>query len=254
MSSPISIPWLDQDSPFPSVEQALSYPAGLLAAGADLSLPRLRDAYCNGIFPWYGEGDPVLWWSLDPRMVLACEQFRPSHSLRKRLRAVARQETAPQPAIQVRVDTAFEQVLQACAAPRAGETGTWILPEMQQAYCDWHAAGDVHSIETWIDGQLAGGLYGVSLGAMFYGESMFSRVTDASKIALAYLVRFLSRHGVTHIDCQQDTPHLASLGAAPIPRDEFLIRVHAALQRPSPPWQRGWLSADGTIQPLASQV
>lgn len=248
----ITLAWLDRDTPFPPVDTALREPPGLLAAGADLSLPRLREAYRNGIFPWYSDGEPILWWSLDPRMVLACEAFRPSHSLRKRLRAIARQEHGAAPAVQVRVDTAFDRVMQACAEPRGPHAGTWITPAMQHAYCAWHRAGEAHSIETWIGGRLAGGLYGVSLGAMFYGESMFAHATDASKIALAYLVKFLSRHGVTHIDCQQDTPHLASLGAAPEPRADFLARLRARTAQPGPPWRPGWLDSDGGLHPLAA--
>jgi len=246
--------WLERDTPFPPVETALREPAGLLAAGADLSLARLRDAYRRGIFPWYSEGEPILWWSLDPRLVLPCDAFRASHSLRKRLRAIARREHEPAPMVQVRIDTAFEQVMRACAEPRAPDAGTWILPAMQRAYRDWHHAGEVHSVETWIDGQLAGGLYGVSLGGMFYGESMFSRATDASKIALAYLARFLSRHGVTHIDCQQNTPHLRSLGAGAVPRAEFLAQLPKRVAQAAPPWQSAWLDAQGGIHPLACWV
>lgn len=162
-------------------------------------------------------------------MVLACADFAPSHSLRKRLRALARTEHDPAARLQVRVDTAFARVLHECAAPRHGQPGTWISPAVQQAYRSWHAAGFVHSIETWIDGELAGGLYGVSLGHMFYGESMFARATDASKIALAHLVAFLRRHQVAWIDCQQQTGHLARLGARPVPR--ALHRTHRPCRR-----------------------
>jgi len=243
--------WLDQSTPFPPAQTALHDPPGLLAIGADLSLPRLRDAYRNGIFPWYSEEEPILWWSPDPRLVLACQDFRVSHSLRKRLRAIARHEYEPTPRIQVRTDTAFARTMQACAEPRGPDAGTWITPAMQCAYLAWHRAGEVHSVETWIDGQLAGGLYGVSLSGMFFGESMFSRVTDASKIALAYLVRFLLRHGVTHIDCQQNTPHLKRLGALAVPRTEFLAQLRAGAARAAPPWQPGWLDTHGQVHPLS---
>jgi len=242
--------WLNQDTPFPPAGMALREPPGLLAAGADLSVPRLREAYRNGIFPWYSEGEPILWWSLDPRLVLACDALRISHSLRKRLRAIARHEHEPQARVQIRIDTAFAQVMRACAEPRASEAGTWITPAMQQAYLAWHHIGEVHSIETWMDGQLVGGLYGVSLGGMFFGESMFAHTTDASKIALTYLVRFLRRHGVTHIDCQQNTPHLTSLGAVLIPRAEFLPLVRARTAQSTPPWRTGWLDAQGELHPL----
>jgi len=250
----LKLPWLAPDTPFPPADQALSDPPGLLAAGGDLSVGRLRQAYCSGIFPWYAEGEPILWWSPDPRMVLACADFAPSHSLRKRLRRIAREEKQPWPSVQVRVDTAFARVLAECAAPRAGQAGTWITVPMQQAYLAWHAAGQAHSIEAWIDGDLAGGLYGISLGGMFFGESMFARATDASKIALAYLVRFLQRHGVDWIDCQQQTHHLASLGARPVPRERFLAHLRQTVDLPAPQWMPGMLDADGTLQPVRSSV
>jgi len=189
----LKLPWLAADTPFPPAEFALTEPDGLLAAGADLSPERLIQAYSNGIFPWYSEGEPVLWWSPDPRMVLAIDDFSPSHSLRKLLRQIASQEYMASPRVQVRVDTVFPQVMAQCAAPRDGQPGTWITSAMQQAYAEWHRAGYVHSIETWIDGELAGGLYGISLGRMFFGESMFTRAPNASKIALAYLVAIWRR-------------------------------------------------------------
>ncbi|MBJ7262354.1 MAG: leucyl/phenylalanyl-tRNA--protein transferase [Burkholderiaceae bacterium] len=242
----MTLPWLDIDTPFPPVDQALEDPPGLLAAGRDLRVHRLIDAYRSGVFPWFGEGEPILWWSPDPRMVLACTDFSPGRALRKRLRQVERGDAGD---IVVRVDTAFTDVMAACAAPRDGQPGTWITAPMQQAYTDWHRAGGAHSIETWIDGQLAGGLYGVSLGEMFFGESMFTRVTDASKIALAHLVAFLKRYGVTWIDCQQQTRHLASLGAAPVPRADFIAHVQRTYTRPAPPWTAGVLLLTGEIVP-----
>jgi len=247
----VNLIWLDRDTPFPPAEFALDEPAGLLAAGGDLSLARLRAAYRRGIFPWYSEGEPILWWSPDPRMVLACADFSPSHSLRKRLRAVARGEPAPRPPVEIRVDTAFDTVIRACAGARGSQTGTWITPELRQAYGEWHRAGGAHSVETWIDGRLAGGLYGVGLGAMFFGESMFTWQTDASKIALAYLVAFLSRHGVRWIDCQQQTAHLARLGARPVPRTAFLAHLARSVPAAGPPWRPGRLLHDGRLLPLA---
>ncbi|MBU0687886.1 MAG: leucyl/phenylalanyl-tRNA--protein transferase [Gammaproteobacteria bacterium] len=207
---------LQEDTPFPSVTQALSHPNGLLAAGGDLSPARLLDAYRHGIFPWFGEGDPILWWSPDPRMVLIPQAFKLSHSLRKTLRRGA---------YQLRTDTAFEQVMRACAAPRDGQDGTWIQEQMVQAYCELHRLGHAHSVETWMEDQLVGGLYGIAIGKMFYGESMFSRRSDASKIALAHLCAQLQRWDFGMIDCQMNTPHLASLGAREIPRNEFLSRL-----------------------------
>lgn len=191
----MKLPWLAADTPFPPAEFALTDPDGLLAAGADLSIDRLVQAYSNGIFPWYSEGEPILWWSPDPRMVLACQDFAPSHSLRKLLRQIASHEHEATPRIEIRVDTAFATVMAECAAPREGQPGTWITAAMRQAYRVWHEAGYVHSVETWIDGELAGGLYGISLGRMFFGESMFTRAPNASKIALAYLVRYVSAQG-----------------------------------------------------------
>lgn len=239
--------WLDAETPFPDTSQALSDPDGLLAVGGDLSVARLRSAYRQGIFPWFNPGDPILWWSPDPRMILAVEDFHPSHSLRKRLRQIEREAFSTQPHVEVRVDTAFSDVMAACAAPRATQPLTWISPAIQQAYQRWHEAGEVHSIETWIDGELAGGLYGISLGSMFFGESMFARAPDASKIALALLVAFLKRHGVTWIDCQQQTGHLASLGAQPVSRAAFQAHLREALPGPTPPWRPGRLHVDGRL-------
>jgi len=204
--------------PFPPVAQALQQPNGLLAIGGELSPERLLAAYQRGIFPWFGLDDPIMWWSPDPRMVLFPHEFKVSHSLQKTLRKRA---------YELRTDTAFEQVMRACAAPRNGESGTWIAEEMIAAYCELHRMGHAHSVEVWMDGELGGGLYGVALGAMFYGESMFSRKPDGSKIALAHLAAQWQRWHGTHglIDCQMYTPHLASLGAREIPRTEFVTRV-----------------------------
>jgi leucyl/phenylalanyl-tRNA--protein transferase len=207
------IPWLEDDEPFPPVHRALSEPNGLLAAGGELSVGRLLQAYRRGIFPWYSEGQPVLWWSPDPRMVLPPEEISISRSLRKRLR---RRDC------DVRTDTAFAHVIAACAEPRGGEAGTWITSEMTSAYTALHRAGYAHSVETWIGHELAGGLYGVAIGRMFFGESMFSKASDASKIALVHLARQLERWGFGLIDCQMSTPHLASLGAREIPRARFM--------------------------------
>ncbi len=239
------IPWLETDSPFPDVAQALTTDApGLLAAGADLSPQRLLLAYRNGIFPWFSEGQPILWWSTDPRMVLMTGQFRISDSLKKTLRKVER-DMAAGGRWQVRFDSAFEQVMRACAAPRRDGPGTWISEDIIAGYTGLHRLGYAHSSELWLDGQLVGGAYGVSIGRMFYGESMFARVTDGSKIALAYLVRFLRQHGVTMIDCQQETGHLASLGAAPIPRAQFLAHLRNTIELPQ-------ITAWEPIAPLAA--
>ncbi|MBB3117816.1 leucyl/phenylalanyl-tRNA--protein transferase [Pseudoduganella violacea] len=226
------IPWLDAHTPFPDVSEALTADApGLLAAGADLSPRRLLAAYQRGIFPWFSEGQPILWWSTDPRMVLLTEHFRISDSLKKTLKKIEK-SSRTDGRWQVRFDTAFEDVMRACAAPRRDGPGTWISEDIIEGYTGLHKLGYAHSSELWLDGELVGGAYGVSIGTMFYGESMFARVTDASKIALAYLVHFLRRHGVAMIDCQQETGHLASLGARPIPRSAFLEHVQKNIAAP----------------------
>jgi len=219
------IPWLEHDTPFPPPDRALREPNGLLAAGGTLSAGRLLSAYRRGIFPWYSEGQPVLWWNPDPRMVLFPAEFRMPRSLAKRMR---RRD------YEVRVDTAFEAVMRACAAPRRDGAGTWITEDMIGAYCTLHRMGHAHSFETWIGGELAGGLYGVALGRMFYGESMFTRVPDASKIALASLVRRLWDMQFGMIDCQMNTAHLARFGAREIARDEFSRRLAELINYPQP--------------------
>jgi leucyl/phenylalanyl-tRNA--protein transferase len=217
------IPRVDNDTPFPPLESALREPNGLLAAGGDLSPQRLIEAYKRGIFPWFNPGDPILWWSPDPRMVLFPDELKISRSLRKTLKT---------PPYEIRVDTAFRQVMEACAAPRDGHSGTWITPAMIAAYTELHRQGLAHSVETWMNGKLVGGLYGISLGRMFYGESMFSLATDASKIAFVHLVRQLERWGFGMIDCQMKTAHLASLGAREIPRAEFSQKLSELVNFP----------------------
>jgi len=196
---------------------------GLLAVGGDLSLDRLLLAYRMGIFPWYSEGEPILWWSPDPRLVLLPHEF---HAPR-RLERVIRQGV-----FQATMDEAFEPVIRACAeVPRPGQEGTWITSEMIDAYVGLRRAGYAHSVETWRDGVLAGGLYGVSLGGAFFGESMFARVADASKAALAALVERARTWGFDLIDCQVHTPHLARLGARLIPREEFLRMLKRSVRK-----------------------
>lgn len=218
--------WLERDDPFPPVETALKNPSGLLCAGADLSAGRLLAAYRGGIFPWYSGDEPILWWSPDPRMVLFCDELKVSRSLAKNIRNKG---------FEIRIDSAFPKVIKACSEPRNGEAGTWLSREMQTAYVALHRAGHAHSFETWQDGGLVGGLYGVSIGRMFYGESMFSRATDASKVALVALVETLRGRGFPMIDCQQRTPLLASLGGREIPRRQFLRRVITLVNYPEPP-------------------
>lgn len=211
------IPWLPEECVFPSLGSALANPNGLIAAGGDLSAERILAAYRLGIFPWYSDGEPILWWSPNPRMVMFPQEFRISRSLAKTLRNAS---------YEIRLDTAFDSVIAGCAGtPRAGQAGTWITHAMLLAYLDLFHRGFAHCVETWIDGRLAGGLYGIAIGRAFYGESMFSIARDASKIALAHLCAHLKRRGFGIIDCQMETRHLASLGARPIPRSEFAARL-----------------------------
>ncbi len=210
-----TITWLSpQDAPewFPPLEQALDDPSGLLAAGGDLSPERLIAAYARGIFPWYSPGQPVLWWSPDPRTVLLPTEFHWSRSLEKSIRNKG---------FQVNINEDFEAVIDACAAPRPHSPGTWITPEMRAAYVRLHRLGFAHSVEVRREGRLAGGLYGVRLGGMFFGESMFSAERDGSKIALSHLVRMCPHNRIAVIDCQLPSRHLLGLGARPIPRTEF---------------------------------
>jgi len=224
------IPFLDPDDPFPPVECALRDPNGLLAAGADLSPARLLDGYARGIFPWFGDEDPVLWWSPDPRMVLCPDELRVSRSLRRTIRSGR---------FAVTMDQRFPEVMKGCAAPRPGQDGTWITEEMRRAYGALFDVGHAHSVEAWIGDDLAGGLYGVAMGRMFFGESMFATVTDASKVALVHLVRQLGRWGFPFVDCQMATAHLRSLGAREMSRDQFLSRLRDAVRAPgvAAPWR-----------------
>lgn len=200
-------------------------PSGLLAIGGDLSSERLLEAYRNGIFPWYSDDQPILWWSPDPRFMLDLDEFKPSRSLRKTLRRKI---------FHVTFDRVFDEVIEACASvPREGQSGTWITPEMQQAYITLHGLGYAHSVETWFEGELVGGLYGVSLGKAFFGESMFHRKADASKTALASLVEKLKKWGFQFIDSQMTTDHMSHLGAREVPRRIFLKRLKSALSHPT---------------------
>ena len=229
------LPWLEPGDPFPSIECAWgpNDPApGLLAAGGALDVSTLQSAYRVGVFPWFSEGQPILWWSTDPRMVLHASQLRLHRSLSKRLRQLLRERR-----LSIRMDHDFERVMVECArAPRQGQHGTWILPEMVRAYVALHRAGMAHSVETWIDDQLAGGLYCINLGAMVFGESMFSLRSDASKMALCALVAFCRDKHIELIDCQQDTAHLASMGATLMPRTTFSQHLQRTVGQRAPDW------------------
>jgi len=244
------INWIEEDEPLPEPESAWdqsSRAPGLVAAGEDLSTKRLREAYVKGIFPWYSESQPVLWWSTDPRMVLMVDHFKIHHSFKKTLTAFIKN-----PSCEIRIDSDFARVIQNCALrpakPKAGEDqtpkdehtqspGTWILPQMQDVYCAAHLEGFTHSVETWIGGVLVGGLYCVSFGKAVFGESMFSLQKDASKIALAALVAFCRANKIVMIDCQQNTDHLASLGAKEIPRTRFIESIKISQTEQAPDWQ-----------------
>jgi leucyl/phenylalanyl-tRNA--protein transferase len=232
----MQLPWLAPGDPLPDAATAWgeSDPVpGLLAAGGGLDVPSLLQAYSHGIFPWFSEGQPILWWSPDPRMVLEAERFKLHRSLRKTLGHFRLASGC-----EVRIDHGFEAVIRACSqAPRPGQSGTWILPEMVEAYVALHRAGHAHSVETWIDGELAGGLYCVAIGRAVFGESMFARRPDASKIALAALICFCRRHGIAMIDCQQNTAHLARFGAEEMPRARFLSHVAGARTLTGPAWR-----------------
>ena len=230
------LPLLQPGAPFPPADEA--WPAqspapGLVAVGGALDVPTLRAAYSAGIFPWFSAGEPILWWSPDPRMVLPVAQFRLHRSLRRRVQQFTRD-----PRCEIRMDGAFAQVMAACAgAPRRGQTGTWIGPAMRAAYEALHTAGHAHSVEVWVDECLVAGLYCVGIGRALFGESMFTTVTDGSKIALAALVAWCRHHQLAFIDCQQQTAHLASLGATPIPRAQFLHALQALVGQAPPPWR-----------------
>lgn len=205
---------------------------GLLAAGGALDVDSLHRAYSSGIFPWFSEGQPILWWSTDPRMVLFTNEFKLHRSLRKTLA-----KFVADPQCEVRFDSAFDDVIRSCAgSARPGQSGTWIVPPMVRAYEAFHRAGYAHSVETWMNGRLVGGLYCVGIGQAVFGESMFTQVPDASKIALAALVAFCRAHGISVIDCQQNTRHLASLGAREIPREQFVEHVARAAAARAPRW------------------
>ena len=234
-SSP-ALPWVDDKTPLPPPEQAwgAQSPApGLLAAGGRLDTPILKHAYQQGCFPWYSDNQPILWWSPDPRMVLYTDAFEIKRSLKKILKKFIQSDSC-----EIRFDSCFSDVIEHCAhADRAGQNGTWILPEMIDAYVQFHRDGFAHSVEVWENNQLIGGLYGVCIGKAMFGESIFSLQTDASKIALAALVAFCKTSGIQMIDCQQNTRHLASLGGQEITRADFLFQIAKTRELPSPNWR-----------------
>lgn len=230
-----SLPFLEAGEPFPAVNRAWhehSDAPGLLAAGGCLDVETLCRAYRQGIFPWFGQNDPILWWSTHPRMVLFTDEFRLSASLKKEIKHLHQHER-----LNFKIDHDFANVIHHCAnTPRSGQGGTWIQPTMIDAYIKLHQAGFAHSVETWIDDKLVGGLYCVAIGRMVFGESMFTHRSNASKMALTALLAFCRRHAIPLIDCQQQTAHLASLGGRPISRDDFLTRVMLQVDQTTPTW------------------
>lgn len=247
MPQKLSIPWLEPDDPFPATHLACTRESGmegLLAAGGQLNRERLLGAYSQGIFPWFSEGQPILWWSPNPRMVLMVDAFRCHRSLRQTIKQWQRSGQ-----YRLSLDEAFESVIQACASkPRVGQSGTWILPPMQEAYTEFHRAGHAHSLEVWKNGQLIAGLYFVNLGRAIFGESMFSYERDASKVALCALVSAAKAQGASWIDCQQNTSHLASMGAAPIPRHQFEALLRQDCDQANLQWDERWLYWDAMLQ------
>ena len=242
--------WIDDGSPLPPTRLALgpdSEAPGLVAAGGRVTPKRLEEAYRKGIFPWFSPGQPALWWSPDPRMVLPVAEFRLSRSLAKTLRRFLRT-----PGCTLHFDSDFEQVIKACAAtPRAGQDGTWIVPDIARAYTAWHRAGRVHSVETWIADQLVGGLYFSAIGRMCFGESMFAHRTDASTIALAAFVAACRARGIVLIDCQQNTDHLASFGAREISRADFEAHLAMTVNAPA---VTEWTYDESAWQQLSPQL
>ena len=246
-----SVTWIDPQTALPAPETALREPDGLVAVGTDLTVPRLIEAYRQGIFPWFNPGDPVLWWSPDPRMVLDTANMYRSGSLRKALRQIDRAHQRGDYERLVTTDLAFDDVIAGCAQRGSDQPqSTWITESMMQVYRRWHRLGQVHSVEVWRGDALVGGIYGVCLGRMFFGESMFTRASNASKIALAHLVAFLRCRGVQWIDCQMQTEHLAWLGATAITRDRFLNHVRQAVNAPPIEWPAGWLTSCGAVRAL----
>lgn len=230
--SKISIPWLDSPAEFPNTTQALQNPQGLLAASREINADWLEASYALGIFPWYSEGEPVLWWSTSPRAVLYTDEFKLHRSLAKVVRKVSNSDENV-----IRLNTAFERVMRCCAEPRTGQTGTWIQEEVIAAYVELHRRGLAHSIEFWQGEQLMGGLYCVALGRMVFGESMFSKQTDASKIAFAHFVYWLKAQNVHIIDCQQATRHLMSMGARTVSRRVFESEIANSIAQPALNWK-----------------
>lgn len=216
------VTWLSPDDPpdsFPPVTMALTDPNGLLAAGGDLGAQRLLSAYRNGIFPWYDEGQPILWWSPDPRCVFLAGDFHASRRFQRDLRRSS---------AEIRINTAFAEVIRECAGPRRSEQGTWITPDMMTSYKYLHQNGWANSIEVWQSGKLVGGLYGLAIGKAFFGESMFSSIPNASKMALMYVARQLGNGEIELLDCQVESPHLTGLGARLISRSDFAGRLESA--------------------------
>lgn len=246
------IVWVNANEALPEVRN--SYSQDVLAAGMDLSPARLKEAYSKGMFPWFSEGEPVLWWSPNPRMVLLCDELHVSKNFAKLLRRIQRNENNDDAVWKVTTNLAFDNVIQACADLNENRPSTWITSTIKETYSQWHAQGHVNSIEVWHNEQLVGGLYGVLLGRFFFGESMFSKISNASKIALYYLTKLLIDRNINIIDCQQETGHLSSLGAKTVSRDKFLDMLDNALVHATPFWPAGQIIHTGKIVPIDSNA
>ena len=240
--------WVDANDALPNVDESSNQ--DVIAAGLDLSPSRLAEAYSKGMFPWFSEGEPVLWWSPDPRLILRCDEIKVSKSLAKLLRKIQRAELDADAQWKITTNTVFPEVIKSCANLTESRSATWITGIIKNTYGAWHKQGHVNSIEVWCDNKLVGGLYGVLLGRFFFGESMFSKLSNASKIALYYLTRLLISKNINIIDCQQETPHLCGLGATTITRTQFLDELKQQLQYPTPFWQPGQVIQSGAIIPL----
>lgn len=245
-----NIYWINHNEPLPNVQNSNS--PGMIAAGFDLSVQRLEEAYSKGMFPWFSDGDPVLWWSPDPRMVLECNNLHVSKNTAKLLRRVQRFEETGISEVYVTTNMAFERVMEQCAASSENRPSTWITQHIKNVYSQWHLKGHVHSVEVWNNSELVGGLYGVALCGLFFGESMFSRISNMSKLALFYLVQLLKKLGVNYIDCQQETNHLYSMGARNMSRTSFLDLLDHNRPNIMPDWGRGQVLQSGLIVPLAN--
>lgn len=242
-----NIYWVNSGEPLPDARTSNSQ--GVIAAGLDISVQRLTEAYSKGMFPWYSDGDPVLWWSPNPRMVLECKNLHVSKNMSKLLRRIRRTEESGDSSVYVTTNMAFDRVMEQCALSTYDRPSTWITKHIKNVYSQWHLNNSAHSIEVWNNKELVGGLYGVALCGLFFGESMFSRISNMSKLALFYLVQLLKQLGINYIDCQQETNHLYSMGARNMSRNSFLDLLDLNRHKPMLTWGQGRVLQSGLIVP-----